>query len=76
MDGAASYYVLETGMHTESDLQTLEHMTDGSVNLKLDQLKTFLSIRGLGEVQSRAWVGYTFSKKSFSLGSFSLDHIR
>jgi KaiC/GvpD/RAD55 family RecA-like ATPase len=76
MDGAASYYVLETGMHTESDLQTLEHMTDGSINLKLDQLKTFLSVRGLGEVQSRAWIGYTFSKKSFSLGSFSLDHIR
>ncbi len=76
LDGAASYYVLETGMHTESDLQTLEHMTDGSINLKLDQLKTFLSVRGLGEVQSRAWVGYTFSKKSFSLGSFSLDHIR
>jgi KaiC/GvpD/RAD55 family RecA-like ATPase len=76
LDGAASYYVLETGMHTESDLQTLEHMTDGSINLKLDQLKTFLSVRGLGEVQSRAWIGYTFSKKSFSLGSFSLDHIR
>ncbi|MCI4320836.1 MAG: hypothetical protein L3K05_00815 [Thermoplasmata archaeon] len=76
LDGAAAYYVLETGMHSESDLQTLEHMTDGSVNLKLDQLKTFLSVRGLGEVQSRAWIGYTFSKKSFSLGSFSLDHIR
>jgi KaiC/GvpD/RAD55 family RecA-like ATPase len=76
LDGAAALYVLETGMHSESDLQTLEHMTDGSVNLKLDQLKTFLSVRGLGEVQSRAWVGYTFSKKSFSLGSFSLDHIR
>lgn len=76
LDGAASMYVLETGMHSESDLQTLEHMTDGSINLKLDQLKTFLSVRGLGEVQSRAWVGYTFSKKSFSLGSFSLDHIR
>jgi KaiC/GvpD/RAD55 family RecA-like ATPase len=76
MDGAASYYLLETGMHTESDLQTLEHMMDGSINLKVDQLKTFLSVRGIGEAQSRAWVGYTFSKKAFSLGSFSLDHIR
>lgn len=76
MDGAASYYLLETGMHTESDLQTLEHMMDGSVNLKIDQLKTFLSVRGIGETQSRAWIGYTFTKKAFSLGSFSLDHIR
>jgi KaiC/GvpD/RAD55 family RecA-like ATPase len=76
MDGASSYYLLETGMHTESDLQTLEHMMDGSVNLKVDQLKTFLSVRGIAEAQSRAWIGFTFSKKAFSLGSFSLDHIR
>ena len=76
IDGAAAYYVLETGMHSESDLQTLEHMVDGSLNLKVDQLKTFLSIRGITDAQSRAWVGYTFTKKSFSLGSFSLDHIR
>ncbi|HZY91252.1 MAG TPA: ATPase domain-containing protein [Thermoplasmata archaeon] len=76
MDGAAAYYILETGMHTDADLQTLEHMMDGSINLKVDQLKTFLSVKGIGDAQSRAWIGYTFSKKSFSLGSFSLDHIR
>ena len=63
-------------MHTDSDLETLEHMMDGSVNLKVEQLKTFLSVRGIGEVQARAWVGYTFTKRSFNLGSFSLEHIR
>ncbi|MCI4345454.1 MAG: hypothetical protein L3K07_01675 [Thermoplasmata archaeon] len=76
LDGASGYYEIETGMHSEADLQTLEHMVDGSLNLKVDQLKTFLSVRGVTDVQSRAWVGYTFTKKSFSLGSFSLDHIR
>ncbi len=76
LDGAAAYYVLETGMHTDSDLQALEHMMDGSLNLKVDQLKTFLSIKGITDAQSSAWVGYTFTKRSFSLGSFSLDHIR
>jgi KaiC/GvpD/RAD55 family RecA-like ATPase len=76
LDGAAGYYVLEAGMHTDADLQTLEHMVDGSFNLKVDQLKTFLQVKGIADAQSRAWVGYTFSKKSFSLGSFSLDHIR
>jgi KaiC/GvpD/RAD55 family RecA-like ATPase len=76
LDGASGYYEIETGMHSESDLQTLEHMVDGSLNLKIDQLKTFLSVRGITDVQSRAWVGYTFSKRAFSLGSFSLDHIR
>jgi KaiC/GvpD/RAD55 family RecA-like ATPase len=76
VDGAAGYYLIETGMHGESDIRTLEHMMDGSVNLKIDQLKNFLSIRGTTDVQSRAWVGYTFTKRAFSLGSFSLDHIR
>ncbi len=76
IDGAAAYYVLETGMHTEADLETLEHMVDGSINLKVEQLKTFLSVRGVGEAQSRAWIGYTFTKRSLNLGSFSLDHIR
>ncbi|MCI4348912.1 MAG: hypothetical protein L3J93_01655 [Thermoplasmata archaeon] len=76
LDGAEAYYLLETGMHSESDLETLEHMVDGSLNLKVEQLKTFLSVRGITDVQSRAWVGYTFSKRAFSLGSFSLDHIR
>ncbi|HEV2166534.1 MAG TPA: ATPase domain-containing protein [Thermoplasmata archaeon] len=76
LDGAAAYYNIETGMHTDSDVETLEHMVDGSINLKLDQLKMFLSVRGITDVQSRDWVGYTFTKRAFSLGSFSLDHIR
>jgi len=63
-------------MHSDADLETLEHMVDGSVNLKVEQLKTFLSVRGIGEAQSRAWIGYTFTKRSLNLGSFSLDHIR
>jgi KaiC/GvpD/RAD55 family RecA-like ATPase len=76
LDGAVGYYVLESGMHSESDLETLEHMVDGSLNLKIEQMKTFLSVRGIGEAQARSWVGYTFTKRSFNLGSFSLEHIR
>ena len=76
LEKAVAYYLLETGMHGESDIQTLEHMMDGSINLKVDQLKTYLSVKGIGEVQSRAWIAYTFTKKVFNIGSFSLDHIR
>ncbi|MGC2789467.1 MAG: ATPase domain-containing protein [Thermoplasmata archaeon] len=76
IDQAVSYYVLDRGMHSDADLETLEHMVDGSVNLKIEQLKTFLSVKGIGETQSRAWIGYTFTKRSLNLGSFSLDHIR
>ena len=76
IDGAAAFYVLDSGMHSESDLETLEHMVDGSINLKVEQMKTFLAVRGLGEAQARTWVGYSFTKRSFNLGSFSLEHIR
>ena len=76
IDGAVAYYMLDSGMHTESDLETLEHMVDGSLNLKVEQMKTLLAVRGIGEAQARSWVGYTFTKRSFNLGSFSLEHIR
>jgi KaiC/GvpD/RAD55 family RecA-like ATPase len=76
LDGAVGYYELESGMHSEADLETLEHMVDGSLNLKVEQMKTFLAVRGLGEVQARSWIGYTFTKRAFNLGSFSLEHIR
>ena len=76
LDGAVGYYELESGMHSEADLETLEHMVDGSLNLKIDQMKTFLAVRGLGEAQARTWIGYTFTKRLFNLGSFSLEHIR
>ena len=76
IDGAVSYYELDSGMHSDSDLETLEHMVDGSINLKVEQMKTLLAIRGIGEAQARSWVGYGFTKRSFNLGSFSLEHIR
>ncbi|MGA8543479.1 MAG: ATPase domain-containing protein [Thermoplasmata archaeon] len=76
IDLAVGYYILDRGMHSDADLETLEHMVDGSVNLKIEQLKTFLAVKGIGEAQSRAWIGYTFTKRSLNLGSFSLDHIR
>ncbi|MDE1819294.1 MAG: hypothetical protein KGJ23_03120 [Euryarchaeota archaeon] len=75
-DKAVAYYLVDTGMHSENDIQVLEHMMDGSVNLKVDQLKTYLAVKGLGDVASRAWIAYTFTKKVFNIGSFSLDHIR
>jgi KaiC/GvpD/RAD55 family RecA-like ATPase len=76
LEGANAYYLVETGMHSGAEVEAVEHMMDGSIHSKVEQLKTFLSVRGVTDVQSRAWIGYTFGKKSFSLGSFSLDHIR
>ena len=76
IEKAVAYYVLDSGMHSDSDVETLEHMVDGSINLKIEQMKTFLSVRGVADAQARAWIGYTFNKRSLNLGSFSLEHIR
>ncbi len=73
---AVAMFAIEKGMHDEQDIQMIGSVTDGIVDFKLEQLKTYLAIKGLGDVQSRAWIDYTYSKKGLVIGSFSLDHIR
>ncbi len=75
-DRAVAMYAIEKGMHDEQDIQKIMSVMDGMVDYKIEQLKTFLSIRGICDVQSRAWIDYTYSKQGLSIGSFSLDHIR
>jgi KaiC/GvpD/RAD55 family RecA-like ATPase len=69
-------FAIEKGMHDEQDIQKIQSVMDGIIDYKIEQLKTFLSIRGICDVQSRAWIDYTYSKQGLSIGSFSLDHIR
>lgn len=76
-NNAVSIYVVDTGMHKASDIQTLKHTMNGFIEFKLDDLKYYLRVEGGGDVMSRAWIEYTFTDKTFDLrGSFSLDHIR
>jgi hypothetical protein len=51
-------------------------LMDGMIELKVENLNTFLSIKGICEVQSRAFIRYSSSKSGLNIGSFSLDHIR
>jgi KaiC/GvpD/RAD55 family RecA-like ATPase len=74
---AVSIYVIDTGMHDQSVIQTLKHVMTGFIEFKLEDLKYYLRIEGGGDVMSRAWIEYSFTDKTFDLrGSFSLDHIR
>jgi len=75
-DKAISFYVIEKGMHEEQEIQMLGSVMDGSLEFKVEQLKSFLAVKGISDVQSRAWIRYTYSKQSVSIGSFSLDHIK
>jgi len=75
-DKAVSMYIIEKGMHEEKEIEMLGSVMDGSIEFKVEQLRSFLSIKGIADVQSRAWIRYTHSKSGVSIGSFSLDHIK
>ena len=75
-DQAVSFFVVEKGMHSEQELQMLGSIMDGMVDFKVDQLKTFFAIKGISDVQSRAYIRYTATKSALTIGSFALDHIR
>jgi len=75
-DKAVAFYVIEKGMHEEQEIQMLGSLMDGSIEFKVEQLKSFLSIKGICDVQSRGWIRYAYTKSSVSVGSFSLDHIK
>ncbi|MFQ6060355.1 MAG: recombinase RecA, partial [Thermoplasmata archaeon] len=75
-DKAVSFYVVEKGMHQDQEIQMIGSMMDGMIDFKVEQLKSYLSVQGICDVQSRAWIKYTYSKHGVNIGSFSLDHIR
>ena len=75
-DKAVGLYLMEKGMHTESDVQMLGANMEGEIEIKIDQLKTFLRVKGVCDVQSRQFIEYSFAKSGVNLKSFSLGHIK
>jgi KaiC/GvpD/RAD55 family RecA-like ATPase len=73
--GSVALYLIDPGMHTDPEIQTLGHLVDGSITFRTDGVKTFLSIQGIDDCQSRAWVQYQYNKKGLTLGSFALDKV-
>ncbi len=69
-------YALERGMHSDQQIDSLEHLVDGAIHFKTEKQKTMLQVIGLGEVQNRDWVPYKFSNKAVTIGSFQLERIR
>ncbi len=75
-DKAVAMYVIEKGMHEEQEIQMLGSLMDGTIEFKVEQLKSYLCVKGVCDVQSRSYIRYTYTKASLSIGSFSLDHIK
>src|SRR2546426_965634 len=73
---AVAAYALERGMHTDQQVESLEHLLDGAIQFKSDKQKTMLQVVGLGESQTRDWVPYKHTNKAIMIGSFQLERIR
>ncbi len=74
--GAVSVFAVERGMHTEQQLESIQHHMTGAIQFKTDKQKTLLSIQGVGDVQTRDWVEYKHTNKALMIGAFSLERIR
>jgi len=75
-DRAVAMYTIEKGVHGEQEIQMIGSLMDGMIEFKVENLNTFLSVKGICDVQSRAFIRYSATKATVTIGSFSLDHIR
>ncbi len=75
-DRAVTLYTIAKGVHSDHDIQMISSLMDGVIELKFENHETFMAIKGICEVRSRAYVRYSLSKTGMEIGSFSLDHIR
>lgn len=75
--GATGMLLLEQGMHTDAEVQTFKHLVDGVIEVKGDGAASMLSVQGIGTPESRGWVEYRFSDRTFDItGSFTAGRIR
>lgn len=73
---ALATYSLEGGALSEPQVETLLSRMDGAILFRQDRDKTFLSVKGLGEVQTRDWVECRATNRTLIVGSFALERIR
>jgi KaiC/GvpD/RAD55 family RecA-like ATPase len=73
---AIALYSLESGSLPESQVETILSRMDGAIRFKQERDKTFLSVLGLGEVETHDWVEYRATPRGLVVGSFALERIR
>ena len=73
---SSAMFALERGMHTEQQIESIEHLMDGALMIKLDKQKTYMSVLGIGEAQTRDWVEFKHTSAGLIIGAFSLERIR
>ncbi|NPA75524.1 MAG: recombinase RecA [Euryarchaeota archaeon] len=75
-DNAVALYLLEKGLHSENEIEMVGKSMSGMIEFKMEGHKTYLTVKGITEAQSRGWIEVEATKSMIRLGSFSLGHIR
>jgi KaiC/GvpD/RAD55 family RecA-like ATPase len=69
-------FALEKGMHSEQQIESIQHLMDGSFVIKVEKQKYYISVVGIGEVQTRDWIEFKLTNSALIIGAFSLERIR
>ncbi len=73
---ALAVYSLESGALSDAQVETLLGRMDGALVFRQDRDKTFLQVKGLGEVQTHDWIECRATNRALIVGSFALERIR
>ncbi|MEW5759434.1 MAG: ATPase domain-containing protein [Candidatus Thermoplasmatota archaeon] len=71
-----SVFSIDRGVHSEAEIQSLIHILDGAIELRVIDTKHFLNVQGITDVRSRNWIPYKLTKNDLIFGSFSLERIK
>jgi len=73
---ALAMYSLEAGALSEAQVETLLSRMDGAILFKQERDRTFLSVKGFGEVETHDWIECRTTNRALVIGSFALERIR
>lgn len=73
---ALAMYALEAGALSDAQVESLLGRMDGAIVFRQDRDRTFLSVKGFGDVATRDWVECRATNRSLIVGSFALERIR
>ena len=73
---ALAMYSLEAGALSEAAVESLLGRMDGAIVFRQERDKTFLAVKGIGEVETRDWVECRATNRALVIGSFALERIR
>ena len=73
---ALAMYALEAGALSEAQVESLLGRMDGAIVFRQERDRTYLSVKGFGDVATREWVEVRATSRNLIVGSFALERIR